>query len=842
MLDLTQKELARQAGCSVVALQKIERDERRPSRQLADRLMEFLDVPPDQRTLLLKVARRERGADSLPSVPRLAALPMKESKPTHSPSRLPISPTPLVGRKSELSEIVQLLHNPHCRLLTLVGSGGTGKTRLALEAARQIQGGTTHGAHFVSLAGVSAPEFIIPTIAEALGFMLAGQADSKTQLLNYLREKQMLLVLDNFEHLLDGAELLNEILQHAPDTKLLVTSRELLHLQAEWAFEVLGLSVSHNAQSDELESSSAATLFLQRARQVRTHFILTEPERLALLRICQLVQGLPLAIELAAAWVRTLSCQEIAREIEQGLSFLETTTRDIPERHRSITAVFDQSWKSLSSEEQRVLRQLSVFRGGFTRKAAEQVAGANLSLLSVLVDKSLLHHNDAHGGCFELHELIRQYAIAHLEEHAMEERAVRERHSHYYLSLLESYEPALRSRSQKETLARLNADIDNLRTAWDVAVSAEEIERLRHAGAAFFYFFELHQYFHEAEAAYKRGAEMIRTRLANYDVQKDAGLEGALADMLNYQAFFNMRAGNNAEALSLFQTSLELLRSIQETYSLAFALVHYGVIHWAVGNFDEAARALGEGLSTSRKLALPWLQALAEGFLGGVTHDKGEYVEGYRFLNNAMELCRTMDDPYFLLLIGAYFSRSAQALGRLHEAQTVLHEGLHIARESGNRWSISLGLERLGVIAQALGDNAEAQRLLAESISLQREIGDQWSLAWVLHDIGRLALSRADSAEAERYVLEAIKVAAEAGYYPNALDALATLSTIRAQQNLSASALEMVLYILQHPSSTQDAKDRAARLRFELESKLASHEIETLRMRIQTNGLEAFGV
>ncbi|MGE5774864.1 MAG: helix-turn-helix domain-containing protein, partial [Chloroflexota bacterium] len=199
MLDLTQKELAQRAGCSVAALQKIERDERRPSRQLAGRLLDFLEVSPEQKVVLLKIARRERTAEALPPLPSsITALP-KESDPPRFRSELSLPAAPLVGREAELAEITRLFDDPHCRLLTLTGSGGVGKTRLALEAARQIQTGMSNGACFVSLVGVSAPEFIVPAIAEALGFILAGQTDSKLQLFNFLREKQILIVLDNFE-------------------------------------------------------------------------------------------------------------------------------------------------------------------------------------------------------------------------------------------------------------------------------------------------------------------------------------------------------------------------------------------------------------------------------------------------------------------------------------------------------------------------------------------------------------------------------------------------------------------------------------------------------------------
>ena len=835
MLDLTQKELAQRAGCSVAALQKIERDERRPSRQLAGRLIDFLEVPPEQKALLLKVARRERMAEALPSIPLAVTPSPKESDPPRSRSELPLPAALLVGRESELAEIARLFGDPHCRLLTLTGSGGVGKTRLALEAARQIQERMADGACFVSLVGVSAPEFIVPAIAEALGFILAGQSDSKVQLLNFLHEKQILIVLDNFEHLLDGTEILGEILQQAQGVRLLVTSRELLHLQAEWMLEVHGLSVPQSIQAGELESSSSAMLFLQRARQARVGFTLTNTERVALLRICQLVQGLPLAIELAAAWVRTLSCREIEREIEQGLSFLSATARDMPERHRSMTAVFDQSWKLLSAEEQRVLRQLSVFRGGFTREAAEQVTGAKLRLLSALVDKSLVQHKEAQAGRFELHELIRQFAAAHLQEDPQEERQARESHTHYYLGLLQKHDAALRSSRQKDAFAELRPEIDNLRVAWAQAVASENIDLLRRATAPQCLFYELHQYFQEGETLFGVGAEMVQARLAilgaDISEAEKAKLEGALGDLQAYQAFFNQRLGRNDKSLTLYRTSIALLRPLHEKYSLSFALIHCGVVCWAIGDFEEASKDLNEGLRLSREFKDLWHQTIAFGFLGMAAYDTGDVGNAKQYLKEAIAICRKTGDPHITMLIGILISRMVQAMDIMAEAQDLLQVGFQVARETGNRWAMGLGLEQIAILTQAQGDYAGTRRLLEESIGLHREVGDLWSLSRALHTASRLMLSHLEFAEAEQYAREAARVASEAGYQPNALDALATLSTIRAAQGQNASALEMALQIIHHPSSTQDAKDRAAHLRHELEPNLKHDKIEEVQTR-----------
>src|SRR5437764_1424845 len=300
---------------------------------------------------------------------------------------LPAPRTSFVGRASELDEIDRLLADPDCRLLTLVGPGGAGKTRLALEAAARRIERYPHGVHFVPLVSVAAPEFLAPAVAESIQFVVDGDHSgfsAQEQLLDYLGERSTLLVLDNFEHLVDGADLLGEIIERAPKVELLTTSRERLNVQSEWVLDVHGLGLAENGNG----RPGALRLFVERATQVVPGFSLDDEEHAEARRIRRLVEGLPLGLELAASWVSVLSCAEIADEIEQNIDFLATSMRDVPERHRSLRAAFDQSWRLLSGEQQAVLARLSVLRGDVEREAAAAVAGADLRQLSELASKS----------------------------------------------------------------------------------------------------------------------------------------------------------------------------------------------------------------------------------------------------------------------------------------------------------------------------------------------------------------------------------------------------------------------------------------------------------------------
>src|SRR5262245_10163992 len=346
---------------------------------------------------------------------------------------LPHAATPFVNRDRETAEIAHRLKNADCRLLTLVGPGGIGKTRLAIRVAADCDDQFDDGVYFAPLQPLDSSEFIVSAIIDVVSPQSRSGGDLKHQLLQYLREKALLLVLDNFEHLLDGAELLTEILKTAPEVKLLVTSREALNLQEEWRYSVTGLQYPDTTASEQPEAYSAVQLFVERVRQVRGDLSLVD-EQVAVVQVCRLVEGMPLALELAAGLARILPTDEIASEIQRSLDFLSTSLRDVPQRHRSITAVFEQTWRRLSDEERSVFSALSVFSGGFRREAAEAVAGVSMRVLSDLVDKSLLTHEPS--GRYQIHELLRQYAQTRLETMSEETLRIHNLHAAYYAHFL----------------------------------------------------------------------------------------------------------------------------------------------------------------------------------------------------------------------------------------------------------------------------------------------------------------------------------------------------------------------------------------------------------------------
>ncbi len=764
--------------------------------------------------------------------------------PSTSIYNLPISLTPFIGREQELFELAQLIANPECRCITLAGPGGIGKTRLALQAAEQHRHEFAQGSAFIPLASVDSLEVVISTIANAVHFGFYGPSDPKVQLFNYLREKQMLLIIDNVEHLLvegqlrgTAAELLIEILQQAPGVKLLITSRESLNLQEEWLFEVHGLDFPEPEQMDGIDDFAAVALFAQRARQARPNIVFNSEDRKGVVRICHLVEGMPLAIELAATWMKVLSPTEIALEIEHSLDFLNGSVRDLPERHRSIRAIFDHSWQALPTEEKQVLGRLSIFRGGFLRQAAEQVAGASLSILSTLVTRSLLRRTS--NGRYDLHELVRQYAASRLAEDPNDLYSVQERHSLYFLGLLEKKNARLHSSQQKEALVELASEMDNIRAGWDWSIAQQKFIPLHTVSATLWYLFELHNWFKEGESLFWKTAEAIRV-YKEESVPAEVEQQISMYAMLAHASYFKFRQGRSEEAYLTLTPSVAFLRICPDPIAAIYSLGYLGVVCWELGRFSDAKENLQESLELSRKCGKHWYEALVNEFLGIVAHDQGEYRQALEYLNDALALLRQIGDPSFKVHVLSYLGREMQMLGEYGKAERLLQEGLGLTRGSEYRFGAGLTLDALGTVAYVQGHYEEARTLFAESADLFRDMGDIHRLSQTLNHQGLNYLALNQAAEAQSAFTAALRLAHEGGLIPAELFALTGLAALETYQKANQRTLELVLYILQHQASAQETKNLANQVRAELEARLAPRDIETTQQCVGSKSLDEF--
>ncbi|TAH54066.1 MAG: hypothetical protein EYC68_00975 [Chloroflexota bacterium] len=745
-------------------------------------------------------------------------------QPPTSNLQLPTPLTPFLGRERELSELAQLSADDACRLLTLVAPGGMGKTRLALQAAAQQRGRFAHGVAFVPLAAIHSPAAVIPALADALGFTFYGPTSPRVQLLNFLRDKQMLLVLDNVEQLVDAAELFVELLQHAPEIKLLLTSREPLNVQGEWVFEVAGLEVPADARAEQFEASSAAALFMQRARRTRAGFALDAPERASVVRLCRLVEGMPLALELAATWVKTLTVAEIVAEIERNLDFLGASLRDLPERHRSVRAVFDSSWQMLPSEEQRVLAKLSALHGDFQREAAEQIADASLSLLSALVTKSLVRRTLA--GRYDLHELVRQYAVNRLSENAMQEAATRAQHSRYYLALAQKSESDLFGPRQVQAVAALNAEIENVRAAWQWAARHDTVA-LRAPTRALYWHYDLRNLPRE-------GAALFELAIANAPAWTDtAAREIAVGHWRAFQAMFAYRENRIDAAEQHLAQSFALLEKHGCGTELIDALWIQGQVAWARGDFDLAARALRRALAVQAARS-QWQTAICYIMLGNVEFEQGRDEDSYRTLTESLRVARAQGDPTMIAYAISSLTRHASQRARIAELEPLAREACELAKTSGNRFAVALALAQLAQLVWAKRDVAQAKQLCRESIAVCRAQGDDWWLSATLNQLGNFEMATGNLIEAEQNIREAIQVALRGGFHTNALDALVSMATARAKADDTATALEIVSVVLQDPATKHRARTRAEKLRGEIKARATLQEIKSVHAREKT--------
>jgi predicted ATPase/DNA-binding SARP family transcriptional activator len=717
---------------------------------------------------------------------------------------LPVQPTPFIGRRSELAEIAGRLADPACQLLTLIGPGGIGKTRLALEAAAGALANNTFpdGVYFIPLAPSSRADFLVSAIGHALRLAFYGpesfEENPTGQLLSYLRDRKILLVIDNFEYLISAVDLLVEMLQTAPNLTILVTSRERLNLQAEWVLEIPGMRVPEEDEIERLEEYSAVRLFLQNARRTQADFELTEEDKPYVIRICRLVGGMPLGIQLASAWVRFLSCREIAQEIEQNLDFLATSLRDIPERHRSLGVVFAQGWNLLSDEERRAYRQLSVFQGGFRRIAAAEVVNASLPLLSALADKSFLHRTPA--GRYEMHEVLRQYAAEKLHEDPVEEEQTRARHAAFYAAFLQHRYNNLKGRSQKKTMIELGEEIENIRVSWHWAVTHREINLIDLSLETLYRFYEIRGWVSEGEAAFGRAVAALAIP-KNGDSTAVQQQTFVLGKLMARQGALCSRLGLPNRAYDLLQKSLTIFRRLEEPEQIAFALNYLGAVARLRGEYEQCKAFWHESLSIYREIGDRWGVAWSLNFLGHLAGEQGEYLEARQFLQ----------------------------------------ESLAIHQEMGNQRGMAGSLNSLGYTVYLLGEYEEARSLLQEALAIRREVGYRRGIAISLNYLGQVAGALGELPESKRYFYEALKIAMNIEDIPLTLDILVGLATSVAKEGQTQQALELLHFPLYHVASGQEAKVRAQLLREALESHLSSTVAETAHtiLASDTQQLEA---
>ncbi len=644
---------------------------------------------------------------------------------------LPAQLTPFIGRKADIDQLGKMISDPACRCITLVGPGGIGKTRLAVQAVSDHRIEFKHGVVFVPLAAVDTFVGVIPALTNAINLSIYGPGDPESILLNYLHDKQMLLILDNVEQLLVNPalkksmlDLLIDILQQAPGVTLLITSRQAVNLQEEWIFEVRGLSFPEASVTEGFEGYDAIALFYQRARRIHPGFVLSPVNNPDVARICRLVDGMPLAIELAAMWIRTLMPVEIAEEIEKGLDFLSSSYGDIPERHRSIRIVFDHSWDFISVEEQHVLARLSVFRGGFQRQAAEQVAGATLSILSMLVNRTLLQRTGA--GRYELHELVRQYCATRLSANLQEKIITQERHYSFYLEFAEAAQEELKGSRQLEWLGRLEQDHDNFRAALEWALENDSKvpggnERALRLPAALRWFWRMRGHFNE-------GLDWLLESLQQCQTCTVAARANAL---LGVSLLMNA-LGDLGAARAPAEESVCIFRQSGDRAHLAEALMIAGLTSLWEGEATSGHELTREALAIYRDIGDRWGEAQALYRLGSYLSDYSGDPAGRAMLEESASILESLGEKYLYTSVLISLGIVDLSHGDYAAAKTCFERGLKSTKEINHPWGIADALTNIGCLLRIQGEYEKAQSCFLEALTVYKEHGRNiWEVdAW----------------------------------------------------------------------------------------------------------------
>jgi len=789
-------------------------------------------------------------APELPPSDRLAqtnqrqALADAPAIPTFLPEQL----TPLIGRERERAELIERLQQPNVRLLTLVGAGGMGKTTLALAVAQSILDAAqssrnpqspisnppfADGIFFVALAPLTSTAALPSAIATTLGLTLQG-SDLRQALLH----KQLLLILDNVEHLLhetngDGIRIISEILQAAPGVQILATSRERLNLRGEHLYPVQPLAFTEQATLAEAAAAPAVQLFVQSVQRSNAGFTLTAEELPFVLRICRLVQGMPLGLELAAANVDLLPLAEIASEIERSTTFLAVDWHDVPERQRSMRAVFDWSWRLLNTAEQSTLRQLAIFRGGFTRAAALQITGAGVPALSGLMRKSLLQQVETEDGeRFQIHELLRQFAAEQLAAESQVEQEVRQRHATYYLQWLAAQEADMTSPRSPAALQAIETELGNLNQAWLWAVAAHDATLLDAVLVSLYHFYSLKGRAPEGAALFEQAA----TRLGEQPLDEAHTI--TLARIRTFQGALLIETADFERARTLLETSLPVLRRLGTEAETAFCLGTMGLLAYRTGNYHrakahcQAAVELYNALGDARGLAF------TVNILGHVYGDLGEYAAARQMHEENLARRRARQDRYGTVYSLNNLGAVAARCQEFTEAQRLYDEAMTLAQTIDFRPGISLGFLNLGALAYWRGDAEAALHLAQQAMSVTQAINDHRNLAWALINRGNAYLGLGNYADAARDLHEAARLALSLRAVPRTLAALTSIAALKVKTGDLLHAVELATFCLAHPATAKETQVAAAKLLDELTPQLPSAALRAAQAQARTKTLE----
>lgn len=705
------------------------------------------------------------------------------NSPLPSIHNIPQQITSFIGRETEIAEVVDRLVNPDCRLLTLTGFGGIGKTRLAIESTSQLfenhqpmhRKAFSDGIYFVDLAPLMSSDLIATTIMDRLGTSTSGTTTPRDQLLIHLGQKNLLLILDNFEHIMNGRWLVSEILAHTSNIKILVTSRVRLNLAEETVYEVSGMTVPITDEMQDIESYSALLLFQQIAQRVDWRFKLDDVQTPHAIRICRLVDGIPLAIEMSAAWVRVLSCREIAKDLTRNFELLEATLDHLPERHRSIRIVFEYSWGLLTDAEKQVFQKMSVFRGGCLRDAAERITKATRNLLLSLVDKSLLQYDTNER--YQMHELLRQLAEEKLSENPESVKQTHDLHCTYYADFLyESKAEFIVYDHNSPSVFRIKADLDNVRVMWDRAIAHQKFEAMDRASDSLFHYHVIRDTYGEAAVVFQKAVAII----------------GATVSFLGQD----------------------------ELYTKLLSMLAYHALY--CGLYESAENDAQKGLLLARTLSILEVEARCLVTLGDIDLEYGNYAEARQHLEEATAIYSALDETYEAQFAGLSLAWSYKSLGEYDLAREYYHQLILADKKRDSNGLSAWILNSLGHLENLVGDYSSGLKHCTEAVAIFEHQGHLVGLLAASKNLANAYFELGQLYEARHYFHIGLTAYVKHGEHVNSMiiNTLARIANLLAYEGDITRAIELTSFVQQHPHANDETKTLADTLSDELETEL----------------------
>lgn len=770
--------------------------------------------------------KKELSVEPMPETQQLRErILVARNSPRHN---LPAEMQPFVGRPTETSELTDLLMHSNQRLITIVGLGGIGKTRFALHVARRICKGQTvefiNGVFFVSLVAVRSTDQLLALISEAVN--PSAVTSNLAQALDQLRSKEMLLILDDWESFIhslqkfrggedaDATDLICILLQHCPDLKILVTSREPLGLFAEKRLELQGLDIPP-PEADSIEHYSAARLFAQVGQQIVSDFYISAANREPIIQICETLGGMPLAIELAATWLSVMSCQRIADEILR-LDFFDTEIQGVPERQRSLRAIFDQSWQMMTHAERDLFRQLAVFAGTFSEDAACAVASTTHKELMSLMKRSLLHRtffqneidihstiqddgfaqhsstvNDELPMYYSLHSVMRQFAREKLAESKDVQFVMRQEHCSYYVAFLQQQQERLFTDEHHNALALLTHDRQNVLSAWSWALNNmlyDELEVILDISEQFLL---VTGFFEEAELTMRRSTEYLYSQLEELE-NPDPRAQHILGRCLAVQARFQLELSQFESARFTADQLYALSTRIRNDKHLAFALHYQSAANYRLGNMSQARTELEQSLRLAQDNEMMHLIAINLQKLGAIYKADADYEQALSHWQQGLEVRRSINDQHGEIGLLNNLGVIAIQQGDYEQAHTYYQDAYKLSKITGDRGWVGFMLNNIGRIYAEQRDFTRSMRELNDALSIEHSLNNKLSKSNVLLSLGRNYMFLGQYKHADDLHQQALKIKQSIGEKHGEIETLIYLALLHCLRNSPLLALEHI--------------------------------------------------